>query len=93
LWLQLIAAVLGFCLSWTFPPGLQAAMIWLFNPLIYLTSFVDIPYLVSIVGYLCGFLVMFFTYRVIRVGWSAAFAWTGQTLSDFSDMGGSKRTN
>ena len=79
---NVFASILNFLLGWTFPQGLQDAMTWLFHPLSFVGSFIDLPYLANILNYLFGFLIIFFIYRIIRLGWSAAFAWTGTPLSD-----------
>lgn len=69
--LNLFANLLNFLLAWTFPVGVQAAITWMFTPLSYLSSFIDIAYFSQIVGYAMGFLIMFVSYLVLKFGWGA----------------------
>lgn len=68
---NMFAALFSFLLGWTFPTGLQEAVTWVFSPLSFLGSFIDISYFGIMVNCLFGFLIMFFTYLVIRYGWTA----------------------
>lgn len=83
---NLLSSLLNFLLAWTFPVGLQAAITWMFTPLSYFSSFIDIAYLSQIVGYAMGFFIMFMTYLVLKFGWGMI---TGHdhTFSGFDDSG------
>lgn len=72
-----VSAIFNALLSWTFPAGVQQAVIWLFTPLSFFSSFVDLDYLSIILSYLFGFIIVFMIYRIIRFGWSMAFSWSG----------------
>jgi len=67
--INLFANLLNFLLAWTFPAGVQAAITWMFTPLSYLSSFIDIAYFSQIVGYTMAFLIMFVSYLVLKFGW------------------------
>lgn len=64
-------------LGWSFPAGVQEAINWLITPIKIIGSFFDIAYFGQMISYFMLFLIMWFSYKILRFALSMAFAWTG----------------
>jgi len=72
--LNFVSWIFNALLGWLFPPGVAGAIQWMFTPLQYFGWFIDLHFLGEMLFYLMSFLVIWWTYKILRFGFSAVVA-------------------